>query len=99
MTLVDGREPSRGPESQLGDWYEQARQQRWLGGFRGATSLPVQGDWGMSEQGLGRKHRASRPRYLRGGMSKNQIDGPPEWSGSGGGSSGSDGDESGGSTR
>ena len=78
MTLVDGREPSRGPESQLGERYEQAQQHRRLGGFRGATSLPVRGGWSMSERGLGRKHRASRPRYLRGGMSQNQINGPPE---------------------
>ena len=32
----------------------------------------------MSEQGPGRKHRASRPQHLRGCMSKNQVDGPPE---------------------
>ena len=49
MTLVDGREPSRGPESQLSDYYEQARQHRWLGGFRGATSLPLRYEWRMSD--------------------------------------------------
>ena len=50
------------------------------------------GGWGESIGPVGRD-------IWGGGMSKNQIDGPPEWSGSGGGSSGSDGDESGGSTR
>ena len=41
--------PSRSPENEIGDKYEQVRQQRWLDGFRGITSLPVRCDGSMSD--------------------------------------------------